>query len=271
MTITVNPHSQKVDLFGYVFDPLTMDDVVNRCAGAVTRRDRMLIGVANAAKIVNMRSDALLRSSVLGCDLLIADGQSLVWASRLLGRPLPERVTGIDLFERLLAYADDHRRSVYLLGAKPSVLAAVEDRVAERFPNVKIAGSRDGYFSEAEAPRIAEEIRQSGADMLFLGITSPKKEVFLGAHADSLDVPILHGVGGSFDIIAGVTKRAPISWQRCGCEWLFRLLQEPRRMWRRYLNTNTVFVLMTLHELVRPGGRTHQHTTTRPNRSGRKS
>jgi N-acetylglucosaminyldiphosphoundecaprenol N-acetyl-beta-D-mannosaminyltransferase len=115
-----------------------------------------------------------------------------------------------------------------------------------------IAGSRDGYFSDGEAAGVAAEIREAKPDMLVLGMTSPKKELFLGRYGASLGVPVLHGVGGSFDILAGITRRAPEIWQRLGMEWAYRVLQEPGRLWRRYLKTNTAFLVLTAHELVRP-------------------
>jgi N-acetylglucosaminyldiphosphoundecaprenol N-acetyl-beta-D-mannosaminyltransferase len=174
-----------------------------------------------------------------------------VWASRLLRAPLPERVAGIDLFERLLEVGARDGWSVYLLGAKPDVLAQLRRRLASRFPALKIAGSHDGYFSDADASTVAEDIRASGADMLFLAMPSPSKEIFLGDWGPSLGVPVLHGVGGSFDVLAGVTKRAPLRWQKLGLEWLYRVIQEPSRMWRRYLTTNGRFIALVLHELIR--------------------
>ena len=239
-------------LFGLDIDALTLEQVLARCDDQLALRKRLLIGVVNAAKVVKLHRDDLLRDSLLECDLLLADGQSVVWASKVLRRPLPERVAGIDLFEQLVAKAAADDRSIYLLGAKPEVLARLETELSRRFPGVRIVGSRDGYFTDAESAGVAAAITASGADMLFLGMTSPKKEIFLGKYADSLGVPILHGVGGSFDIFAGIIKRAPRIWQRLGCEWLYRLLQEPGRLWRRYLTTNSAFLVMTLRELVHP-------------------
>lgn len=239
-------------LFGVYLDAMTMEDVVARCRAALASRSRILLGVLNAAKVVKMRKDPLLRNSLMECDLLLADGQSVVWASRLLRRPLPERIAGIDVFERLLVLAHREGRSIYLLGAHATVLKRLEDRLRRQFPGLRIAGSHHGYFETSESARIASEIRQSGADMLFLGITSPKKEIFLGTFGRSLDVPILHGVGGSFDIMAGLTKRAPPRWQQWGMEWAYRLLQEPRRLLWRYAATNTAFILLTMRELVAP-------------------
>ena len=258
-------HSDGRLLFGFRLDALRMEGVVARCRMALATRQRIMIGVLNAAKIVNARRDALQRTSLIDCDLLLADGQSVVWASKLLGRPLPERVAGIDLFERLLALAHVENRSIYLLGARPDVLARLKEVLGRRFPGLRIAGSHHGYFQEADSGRIAEAIRRSSADMLFLGMTSPRKEIFLGRFGPTLNVPVLHGVGGSFDILAGQTTRAPLAWQRMGMEWAYRLLQEPRRLWWRYLRTNTAFILLTCKELIRPS---HVLERTGPARHG---
>lgn len=239
-------------LFGLHLDAMDMDEVVESCRAALTTRKRLLIGVLNAAKVIKLRQDALLRKSLLDCDLLLADGQSIVWASRLLRRPLPERIAGIDIFERLLQLAHKEQRSIYLLGARPDVLGALEAQLRRRFPGLRIVGSHDGYFDQAKAPRIAAQIRMAAPDMLFLGMPSPKKEIFLATFGPILDVPILHGVGGSFDVLAGITKRAPVVWQKIGMEWAYRLLQEPRRLAWRYLTTNTAFVLLTARELIAP-------------------
>lgn len=239
-------------LFGFYFDALRMEDVIAHCRTALVTRSRVLLGVLNAAKVVNTRKDAMLRNSLMQCDLLLADGQSIVWVSKLLRRPLPERIAGIDIFEQLLELANKEGRSVYFLGARFEVLEKMVERLRQRFPNVRIAGRHDGYFKPGQAAAIASEIRNSGADMLFLGMVSPKKEMFLGAFGSSLDVPVLHGVGGSFDIFAGVTKRAPAAWRRLGMEWAYRLLQEPRRLWWRYLATNSAFLVLTARELIHP-------------------
>jgi exopolysaccharide biosynthesis WecB/TagA/CpsF family protein len=248
----VSPSSARQVLFGMPFDPFTLHEAVELCEDALARRRRMLVGVVNAAKAVNLRRDAVLRDSLLECDMLLADGQSVVWAGRLLGRPLPERVAGIDLFEALLDLADRDGRSLYLLGARPDVLATLTAIVAANWPGAVIAGARDGYFTEDEAAAVAEDIRRSSPDMLFLGMTSPRKEIFLGRFGDSLDVPILHGVGGSFDVMAGLVKRAPAPWQRAGMEWAYRLMQEPGRLWQRYLRTNTSFLALVVKDMVNP-------------------
>lgn len=243
---------QRQLLFGLTMDGVRLDEAVERCSLAIQKHSPVLIGVLNAAKIVNLHRDPNLRDALLECNLLLADGQAVVWASQLLRKPLPERVAGIDLFEALLDLAHRQQRAVYLLGAKPDVLAALEFKVSQRWPGLRIAGSHHGYFNDAEAAQIATDIRSSKADMLFLGMASPKKEIFLRRYQHDLDVPVLHGVGGSFDVLAGLTKRAPLTWRRLGLEWAYRLLQEPRRLWKRYLVTNTAFIALTLREAVSP-------------------
>ena len=238
-------------LFGLPIAALTLDQVVDIATIAINSRDRMLIGVLNAAKVVKLGRDVFLRDSLLECDVLLADGQSVVWAARVLGRPLPERVAGIDVFEALLGLADREHRRVYLLGARPEVLDRLLETIAARWPGAAVAGSRDGYFADSESAQVAAEVAASGADMLFLGMTTPKKEIFLGTHGPTMGVPVMHGVGGSFDVLAGVTRRAPLRWQRMGLEWAYRLRQEPRRLWRRYLVTNTVFLALLVRERLR--------------------
>jgi len=239
-------------LFGFYLDALRMDEVVERCRTAILTQSRVLVGVVNAAKVVKVRSDSPLRNALAQCDLLLADGQSVVWASRLLGRPLPERVTGIDLFEKLLALAHREHRSVYLLGAAPQVLAELRENLGRRFPNARVVGAHHGYFKDSEAADIVAKISAAAPDMLFLGMPSPKKELFLADFGSALGVPVLHGVGGSFDVLAGITRRAPPTWQRMGMEWAYRVLQEPRRLWWRYFSTNATFLLLTVREFIRP-------------------
>ncbi|WP_200925547.1 WecB/TagA/CpsF family glycosyltransferase [Rhizobium sp. Leaf262] len=246
-------------LFGLHVDAVRMDDVINRCHAAVTTRKRLLLGVLNAAKVVKLRKNKILRDSMIECDLLLADGQSVVWASRLLRRPLPERVAGIDVFERLLQLAHRHSLSIALLGATPEVVKEVDLIVSKRYLNLKIVYRHHGFYSADEASKIAGDIRSSQADMLFLGITSPKKEIFLATYGSTLNVPVLHGVGGSFDIMAGLTARAPVAWQRAGMEWAYRLLQEPRRLAWRYLTTNFAFIGLTLVEMLHPSSAFSTH------------
>lgn len=239
-------------LFGVRVDPLTRVQVLGRAQWAVDHRTPLRIGVVNAAKIVRLTRDPALRDAVLACDLVLADGQSIVWASRLLRRPLPERVAGIDLFETLLELADRRQLRVYLLGATDEVLAAAEAEIARRWPGAAVCGRHDGYLGPGDEPRIVAEITRSHADLLFVGMTTPLKELFLARWGRALGVPVQHGVGGAFDVLAGRTRRAPRVWQRAGLEWAYRAWQEPRRLGPRYVTTNLAFLGLLGRELLRP-------------------
>ncbi|WP_248961946.1 WecB/TagA/CpsF family glycosyltransferase [Sphaerisporangium perillae] len=242
-------------ILGVTLDALTMEQTVARCVEAVENRENLTIGVVNAAKAVHMGHDALLRDSVTSCDVVVADGQAVVWASRFLGHPLPERVAGIDLFTSLMAEGSRRSYRAYFLGARPEVLERVVAEVRRRHPGLEIAGSRDGYFTDDEAPEVAARIGEAKPDLLFLGMTSPKKEIFLARFADEIRAGVIHGVGGSFDVLAGKVRRAPVLWQRLGVEWLYRFLQEPLRLGPRYLSTNTRFAWMVVKEYVQGRGR----------------
>ena len=230
---------------------LTMSEVLNICIDHIAARRGLLIGVVNVAKIVNIRKDRELRAALGEADIVLADGAPIVWLSKMVGRPLPQRVAGIDIMFELLKEANNRSYGIYFLGAKRAVVEKVIHVVRRDYPGVRIAGYRDGYFSEQEEQSVAEEIKNSRADILFVAISPPRKEVFLGKWREFMDVPICHGVGGSFDVVAGVARRAPVWMQKSGLEWLYRLIQEPRRMWKRYLVTNTKFIMLCFVEVTK--------------------
>jgi len=244
---------ERVNILGIAINKMTMQDVIEAAEEYISSRRQLLLGVVNVAKVVNIRKDDRLRQSIEQADLVLADGAPLVWLSRLLGRPLPGRVAGIDIMVELLKVADKKHWRVYFLGARPEALSRLIEVVKKDFPGVQIAGYRDGYFTEAQEEMVAKGIRDSNADILFVGISPPKKEIFLSKWHRYLNVPVCHGVGGSFDVLAGVTKRAPFWMQKSGLEWFYRVLQEPRRMWKRYLVTNTIFILLGIGAVIRAG------------------
>ncbi len=238
-------------VLGIGIDAFTTAQAVGRCTEAMEHGKYLSVGVVNAAKIVAMRRDVRLKGAVSGCQMILADGQSVVWASRMLRVPLPERVAGIDLFLELLAEAEQRGRRVYFLGARPDVLKQMLEEVGRQFPELRIAGARDGYFTPEEEPEIAADVRRSGAALLFLGMSSPKKELFLSQWGEATGASVVHGVGGSFDVLAGVTKRAPLWYQKHGLEWFYRARQEPLRLGRRYLTTNASFIALLAREVIR--------------------
>lgn len=240
-------------VLGTTIHALTMSQVLGLVEQSIATRRHLLIGVVNAAKIVNMHRQPALREAVTDADLVLADGMAVVWASRLLRRSLPERVAGIDLMHEMLGLSARRGFGVFCLGATQEVLDAAIAQMQQDHLGVRIVGRHHGYFTEPDESRIAAIIRDARPDILLVAMTSPKKEKFLARWSEVMDVPVCHGVGGSFDVVAGKVKRAPRIWQKLGMEWLYRVVQEPRRMWRRYLVTNTLFCLMLMREMVLGG------------------
>lgn len=247
---------EKRQLFGLLFDRATMQEAIDACVGWCTApRTSHTVITVNASHVCMMRRDAELRDACEAGDLILADGMSVVWTFRLARAPLPERVTGCDLMTRLLEEAGRRRLRVYFLGARREVVAELAASSQARYPGLVVAGARDGYFRETDHAAIADEIRASRPDLLFIGMPSPFKETWCERWRDQLDVPVIMGVGGSFDVLAGYVRRAPRWMQRAGLEWAWRLLMEPRKMWRRYLVTNSEYLWLAARELLgRRGG-----------------
>jgi N-acetylglucosaminyldiphosphoundecaprenol N-acetyl-beta-D-mannosaminyltransferase len=227
---------------------LTFQDTIELIEAAIVEKRNTHHVVVNAGKIVSIQKNRSLFESVINSDIINADGQSVVLASRFLGHPLPERVAGIDLMESLVELAHQKGYRCYFFGAKENVVRKVINHYTEVYSSSVIAGFRNGYFDKAEEEEIAKDIAESEADILFVAITSPKKEIFLNKYKEIIKTPFIMGVGGSFDVVAGVTKRAPKWMQDAGLEWFFRLVQEPRRMWKRYLVGNTKFVVLIIKQ-----------------------
>jgi N-acetylglucosaminyldiphosphoundecaprenol N-acetyl-beta-D-mannosaminyltransferase len=244
---------ERMRFLGCEIDSLTMDETLARVIGLVESGQPTQHVVVNAAKVVAMHDDPRLRGIVNDCAVVNADGQAVVWASRLLGQPLPERVAGVDLFEHLLAEAESRNYRVFFLGATQAALDSMLARLSLRHPKLIVAGSRNGYFDDGENSDVVASVRESGSHLLFVGVPSPRKEYWLAANLREMGVPFAMGVGGSFDVLAGHARRAPQWMQRAGLEWAYRLAQEPRRMWRRYIVGNARFVGLVAREAFRPG------------------
>ncbi|MGA2408211.1 MAG: WecB/TagA/CpsF family glycosyltransferase [Bacteroidales bacterium] len=242
----------KTDFLGIPVDSLTMEETLDRIDLAIRENKRIRQVSINAGKVVLIQHDKELYNSVVSCDIISPDGQSIIWASRFLGKYLPCRVAGCDLMQELVNLAYKNKYKCFFFGATEAVIKRVVDIYKHLYGTDIIAGYRNGYFKKTEGPLIAKQIVDSGAQILFVAITSPKKENFLCENADILKkVNYTMGVGGTFDIIAGVTKRAPKWMQNYGLEWFYRFLLEPRRMWRRYLVGNSKFIYLVFREKFR--------------------
>ena len=239
------------ELLGLSFDPVTIETALARCLEFCGGpRTSHTVITANASLLCMMRHDPEMALACRAAQLTLADGMSVVWALRASGQQAPERVTGVDLMARLLAVAGEHRLRVYFLGARREVVMALVERSRAEHPGLEIAGFRDGYFGPDDHLSIVEEIRASGAHMLFVGMPTPFKETWCERHRHRLDVPLIMGVGGAFDVLAGFIKRAPRWAQLWGLEWFWRLMMEPRKLWKRYLTTNSEFIWLAGREIV---------------------
>lgn len=242
---------KRINICGIPIDVLTMDETIKKIEISIQKKQLIHHVVVNAAKMVNAQKDDQLRDSIVNCDIINADGQAVVWASKILKLPLPERVAGIDLMENLVINAHKNNFKIFLLGAKEEIVKKVHDIYKKKYHSEIIVGYRNGYFKEEEELEVANQIANSGADILFVAITSPKKEIFLNKYKDIIKTSFIMGVGGSFDVVAGFTKRAPKWMQKIGMEWFYRFLQEPKRMWKRYLVSNTKFITLILSEKMK--------------------
>lgn len=243
--------SGRITLMGCQVDNLTMEETLGKVEGFIQSGRPHQHVVVNVDKLVKASRDQELRRIINACDLVNVDGMPVVWASRLLGKPLRERVAGIDLFEALMRRAAQRAWRVFLLGARPEVVREVAATYARRYPGLVLAGVRDGYWQgEAEEADVVRLIADSRADLLFVAISSPKKEQFLGKYQAEMKIPFAMGVGGSFDVATGRIQRAPGWMQRAGLEWFYRFLQEPRRMFRRYFIDDMAFFWLLIKEAV---------------------
>ena len=235
-----------IKLFGSNIDTLTMNETVRMINDRIKKGTFTQHSVVNVAKIVNMQSDLILRKSVNSSDIINIDGMGLLWGAKLLNYKVTERVSGIDLFYEILRSSTTSGNGIFLLGATQDVLRKTSFELKNQFPNLKVSGTHHGYFTNDQEEEIIHKINESEAKILFVAISSPTKENFINRWRNELNVNFVMGVGGTFDVVAGSTKRAPLWMQSYGLEWFYRLIQEPNRLWKRYLFTNSKFIFMML-------------------------
>ena len=239
----------RVRLLNGEFDALTLPQTVEATFRLLASGQRGWLCTVNVAILMMMRADTRLQQFTDRAAIVVADGKPLIWCARWLGRRLPERVAGVDLIDALCERAAREGRGVYLLGATEPVVSRVAQRMRKRYADLRVDYA-DGYFPAHEAAGRADRVGASRSDILFVGMGVPRQERFVEEHWDRLGVGAAVCVGGSFDVLAGERARAPLWVQRWGMEWLFRLAQEPRRLFMRYLVTNSMFVWLALDALV---------------------
>jgi N-acetylglucosaminyldiphosphoundecaprenol N-acetyl-beta-D-mannosaminyltransferase len=243
--------NNRIELMGCLIDNLSMAETLHKIDGLIQSGKPHQHVVVNVDKLVKANKDPALRKIINDCALINVDGMPVVWASRLLGKPLKERVAGIDLYAALIQRAAEKGWRVYFLGAREEVVRHVKELHEKQFPVLKIAGFRNGYWKPEEEAAVVRSIADSRPDLMFVAISSPKKEQFLGAYQAEMKIPFAMGVGGSFDVVAGKVKRAPRWMQQWSLEWFYRFLQEPVKMFRRYFIDDMVFFWLLLKEYFR--------------------
>lgn len=220
----------RTDVLGVGFDDVTMAEAVERALTLMETREGAYAATPNPEIVMLAKENAALREALAGADMVLPDGAGIIKGAAILGRPMKEKVPGIDFACGVMARLAERGGSVYLFGAKPGVAEAAGETLKAKFPGLVISGTSDGYFSD-DGP-IIEKIRDAAPDMLLVCLGAPKQELWMAKTAGKLPVGLMVGLGGSLDVFAGTVKRAPVAWQRLDLEWLYRLIKEPRRIGR---------------------------------------
>ncbi len=241
---------KRIDFLGLPFHNMNMREALRRIEAFIAERAPRKIFTPNVALLVWSRRNPFLRAVYGSSDLLLIDGMAIYYASRILRPPFEQSLSASLLFFPLLELAQSKGHRVYFLGAQEDVLVAAIENLRVDYPKLEIAGWRNGYFDIDDTDKIADDIRRAKPDILFVGMSSPRKEQFVERNLQAMNVPVSIGVGGMIDIAAGKAKFAP-NWIRVLClEWFYRLVQEPRRMWKRYFTTNSVFLWLVGRDLL---------------------
>lgn len=218
-----------VTIYGIPVSKLNMKQTVDLVAQIIENRKPTQIITGNPIMVMTALENPSYMAMMRQADLVVPDGAGLVWASRFIGNPVAERVAGYDLLHELMKVGEQRDWKVFLLGASPEVIVAAGEKLRSMYPGIRLVGCKDGYFSEEQDEEVIAEIREAAPDLLFVGRSADKQEPWIAKYKNRLGVPVVMGVGGSFDVLSGKLKRAPVLFQRLHLEWFFRLLQEPWR------------------------------------------
>lgn len=240
--------NKRIIILNTIIDVLSVNETIELVEKYVkTKTPLHLMGV-NADKINEVNRNEKMKEIVNSCGIINADGASVVLASKYLNKPLPERIAGIDLMMDLVKLSASKKYSIYLLGAKQEIVEKTEDVLKKEFPNLIISGIHNGYFKKEDWKDISKDIKDKKPDFVFVGITSPIKEYLIEYLQNDGNNCVFMGVGGSFDVISGNIPRAPQWMQKMNLEWLFRVIQEPKRLFKRYFVGNIMFIKAIIKE-----------------------
>lgn len=239
----------KSNILNTHLDKLTLSEAMEQIRQNIIANKKTYISLLDAAMVVNMQKQPM-RDIVNSADIILADGYYVVLASRILGKPLPEQVCGPDITYGSLKLAQQNQFKVFFLGALKNTLEQVIENVSRQYGSDIIAGSHDGYFTQSDEENVVQEINNSKANILLLGISSPKREIFIDKYKDKLNTQVIINVGGMFDIIAGKTHRAPKWIIGLKIEWLYRFILEPRRLWKKVFIMYPIFIYLVAKERI---------------------
>lgn len=247
---SINLDSRRSTFFGLPLYSLTRAEAVVVIDSFIRSGTPHRITVLNATRVIGCRQNPRLAQIAATADLVLNDGMGLMYASRLLGRPLSGNLSGPLMMGRLVRLAAEQGYSIYFLGAKPEIVTRAVENFQARYPSLQIVGFHHGYFSRQEEPEIVREIKEAHPRILLVAMGSPREELFIYTHLHEMGVPVCLDLGGAFDVAAGLTKLAPWWMGLAGLEWLYRIRQEPGRLWKRYLNVLPRFAFLVLQQMV---------------------
>ena len=236
--------AQEVRFLDTVFNNMPQSEAVANILSRVLSRKGGKLFYANAHTMVTAAKDAALQKALEAADLLLADGSGVRWGSKLIGTPIEHNLNGTDLVPALCKQGAAHGLSIYLLGADPGVARDAAANLKQRYPGLTIAGTRNGYFADSQLDDVRKEIREAKPHLLLVAMGVPKQEIWINEHAHKLPKIACMGVGGLFDFMANRVPRAPMLMRKIGFEWVWRLAMEPKRLWRRYVIGNAVFMML---------------------------
>lgn len=219
----------RIEVLNVKIDVVTMKEAVSKIEGFIAKKRPHLVVTPNAEMVMMANQDKDFAQILNHADLVIPDGAGVVWAARYNGDTMPERVAGYDLVQNLLIEAANKKYRIYMLGGAPGIVDKAKESAEKRYPGVQIVGTRHGFFTKEEEPEIVNDIIKYYPDILLVALGVPRQEKWLAEYMEQINTPVAIGVGGTFDVMAGTVRRAPLWMQNANLEWLYRLLSEPKR------------------------------------------
>jgi N-acetylglucosaminyldiphosphoundecaprenol N-acetyl-beta-D-mannosaminyltransferase len=243
----------KISLFNYAVARVTMDELIDKIDEFIVSGKPHKLVLLNPYIVLEAKKHHDYGDYIRNCDIITADGVGLLMAAKLFGKPFPQRVTGTDFMPAIARLASEKGYSMYLLGAAPGIAQKAAEKLVKQFPGLKIAGVQHGYFTAEEEKTVIEGIKKAKPDILVVCMGVYIQEMFIEKYYKELGIPLSFGNGAALDFVSERVKRAPLWMQKRGLEWFFRFMQEPGRMWKRYLIGNVVFLWLTLKEYLNRG------------------